>query len=357
MNPHTKTFRRVVFTAIACVLSVTASFSGAFIGEAAAAKKVHRLSLATYDPVTSNQTKIHQEWADRIKKATDGRVEVTVFAGGSLASATEILDAVKTGAADMGWIYSPLYPGQFKIAEAISLPLLGVATAQQAANVLWDLYEENEALKKELSANFKVLFLYTNPSSFIATNTRAVKTVGDLQGIKLRAPAGTATNMLILWGGTPIAMGPGDIYQAVEKGVLDGYILEYTGIQSFKLDEVTKYYTEILFFVGPFMTIMNKNTFDSLPEDLRQIVENESGRETSLQLAKAFQDDWAASRARIIAKGKSTIVNPVGDDLAAFQKAADNYAEEWVKANATPEFDAQAYLNRVRELIVKYKNQ
>lgn len=356
MNQREKLFRQVFFVAMAFALMMSA-FAAVGCTSAAAADKVYKLSFATYDPITSNQTKIHQEWADHIKKATNGKVEITVFAGGSLASSTEILDAVKTGAADMGWIYSPLYPGQFKVTEAIALPLLGVETAQQAANVLWDLYAENKALQNELNKDYKVLFLYTNPSSLIATGSKVVKTVGDLKGMKLRAPAGTATNMLVRWGGTPIAMGPGDIYQAMEKGVLDGYILEYTGIQSYKLDEVTKYYTEILFFVGPFMTIINQKTFNSLPDDLRQIVERESGRKMSLRLAKAFQDDWATSREKIIARGKSTMINPTGSDLTTFQKAANGYADEWVKANGTPEFDARAYLNRVQELITKYKGQ
>jgi len=318
--------------------------------------KVYKLSFATYDPVTSNQTKIHQAWADRIKKATNGRVEITVYAGGSLAASTEILDAVKTGAADIGWVYTPLYPGQFKVAEAVSLPLLGIRTATQATGVLWDLYGESDALKKEVNGGFKTLMMYTNPNSFIATSSKPVKNAADLKGLKLRAPAGTATNMLIKWGGTPIAMGPGDIYQAVGKGVLDGYILEYTGIKSFKLDEVAKYYTEILFFVGPFLTIMNNNAFNSLPEDLRSIVEKESGRATSMLLAKAFQDDWSTARESIIKNGKNTIIDPTGNDLTSFKQAADNYTEEWCAANKTSNFNAEAYLKRLRELIKKHSD-
>jgi TRAP-type C4-dicarboxylate transport system substrate-binding protein len=324
-------------------------------GEMAAAAESYKLSLATYDPVTSGQTRKLQEWTDRIREKSGGRVEITIFAGGSLASSTEILDAVKTGAADIGWIYTSFYPGQFPITDALTLPLLGLKTTTQGTRVLWDLYQETQAFQAELSANnIKMLMMYSNPRNFIVTASKPVRTVDDLKGLKLRAPAGTATDMLVAWGGTPIMMGPGDVYQALEKGVLDGYVFEYNGIDNFKLQEVSKYYTEITFYVGPFLTLMNRESFQSLPADLQKIIEEESGETMSMELAATFQTDADAVRTKILSGG-GTAIEVTGEALAGFTKPAESYAQAWVDQYKSADFDAEAYLNKLKELVVKHE--
>ncbi|GHV33293.1 ABC transporter substrate-binding protein [Synergistales bacterium] len=319
-----------------------------------AARAAYRLSLATYDPVTSGQTKKLQEWADRIKEKTSGQVDITLFPGGSLASAAEILDAVKTGAADIGWVYTSFYPKQFPVTDAITLPLLGVKTTTQGTSALWDLYQDTKAFQDELSANnLKMLMMYTNPRNFIATAKKPVKTIDDLKGLKMRAPAGTATDMLVAWGGTPIMMGPGDVFQALEKGVLDGYVFEYNGIDNFKLQEISKYYTEITFYVGPFLTLMNKGSFESLPAEFQKVIEEESGRKMSMELAALFQIDADNVRTKILSSGGEAI-EVTGDALAGFSKAAESYAQAWVDRMKSAAFDSQAYLAKLKSLIAQY---
>jgi TRAP-type C4-dicarboxylate transport system substrate-binding protein len=267
----------------------------------------------------------------------------------------EALDAVKTGAADIAWLFSSLYPGQFPITEAVMLPLIGARTPPQAASALWDIYEENEALRNELNRDFRMLLMYSNPINRIATRAKPVNTVADLNGLKLRAPAGTATDMVAAWGGVPILMGPGDIYTALERGVLDGLVLEYSGIKSFKLYEVSKYYTAIDFFTGPFLILMNNKTWDSLPADLQEIVMKESGRAASIRFAKTFQGD-ADSGLEIIKANGGTVITPNDAALEGFKAAAKDYAQAWINKHQSDKFDAKAYFNRLVELLAKYKD-
>jgi TRAP-type C4-dicarboxylate transport system substrate-binding protein len=227
-----------------------------------------------------------QAWCDKIKEAMGGRVNITLYAGGTIASMPEALDAVKSGAADVAWIFSSMYPGQFQITEAMMLPLIGLKTPQQAAKAMWDLYAENETFRNELDSRFKVLMMYTNPINLVVTSKKPINTVADLKGLKLCATAGTATDLVTAWGGVPILMGPGEMYSAMDKGVLDGYVLEPSGIKSFKLYEVAKYYTAIDFHAAPFLILMNKDTWNSLPVDLQQIIDKESGRAVSIRFAE-----------------------------------------------------------------------
>jgi TRAP-type C4-dicarboxylate transport system substrate-binding protein len=321
-----------------------------------ASDKVYKFSYSIHDPANSTKTIPQQAWADRIRERTGGRVDITVFPGGSLAGATEVLDSVKTGAADIGWVYTSFFPGQFPITDAISLPLLGINTSPQGTKILWDLYEYSDALRAELSSNnLKTLMMYTISSSIVITSSKPVYKIDDLKGLKLRTPAGTPTDLLIAWGGTPIMMGPGEVYQSVQKGVLDGYIFDYAGLNSFKLQEVSKYYTEVFIYVGPFLILMNQDSFNSLPEDLQKIIEEESGRAMSITLAELYQKDWDVVRSGILSDGKGTIIEITGDTLTAFEKPGQGFIRQWVEKNKSASFDAQAYVDKLLESIRKYK--
>jgi TRAP-type C4-dicarboxylate transport system substrate-binding protein len=327
------------------------------LGDMAGASEVHRFSYSMHDPANSVNTIPQQAWADRIRERTGGRVNIVLYPGGSLVGGTEVLDAVKTGAADIGWVYTSFFPGQFPITDAISLPLLGIKTSTHGTRTLWDLYEYSEALRKELANNnLKMLMMYTIPSSIVVTATKPVRTVEDVVGLKLRTPAGTPTNMLKAWGGIPILMSSGEIYQSLEKAILDGYIFEYVGINAFKLQEVSKYYTEVFVYVGTFLILMNQDSFNSLPEDLQKIIEEESGRATSMSWAGMMQENWKNARSKIISEGNATIIDVSGDALAAFEKFGQDFIQQWVDKNKSAAFDAQGYIGKLQELIEKNKD-
>ena len=151
-------------------------------------------------------------------------------------------------------------------------------------------------------------------------------------------------------------MGPGDVYQSLERGILDGYIFEFTGLEAFRLPEVTNHYTEVRFYAGAFVIGMNQESFDALPPDLQQIIEEESGRAMSLEFSYLFQANDRASRAKMIAEGGNVIT--VSDEaLAEFQVAADEYTQAWVDRNQSATFDASAYLDKLKEVIKSHEGR
>lgn len=91
-------------------------------------------------------------------------------------------------------------------------------------------------------------------------------------------------------------MAPGDIYQAVEKGTVEGYIFDWSGIVSFGLQEVTANLTTMPVYLGPYFLMMNKDSFNSLPEDLQQILLDNSGIEASTELAWVYEGDEREGR-------------------------------------------------------------
>lgn len=327
--------------------------SAAMLSSAAEAKTKYRLTLAMYDPAQSANTQYQEKWAEKVKKATNGEVEIQIFPGGTLCSAPDTLDAVKTGMCDIGWVFTSFYPNQFQFIDVVTLPMMGIDSAELATNVLWSLYETEPVIKEELK-NFQMLMLFTNTPNLIGTSQKPVKSLSDISGLKLRSPTGAATTMVKKWGANPIAMGPGDMYQSVQKGVIDGYVFEYAGIGNYAMNEVTKYYTEMNLYVGPFMLLMNKGRWDSIPAKIQQQILSVSGRQTSIGAAACFSEDAAKTRKKVI-RGGGTVIKLTPEAYTQFKVAADKYNQEWVSTHKSADVDSQAFFNKTLQLIDKYK--
>ena len=309
--------------------------------------QTYELSFTIHDPATSSKTPKYEELAAAVKEATNGAVNITVFSGGTLVASTDVADMVEGGGADMGWLFTTFFPGQFPLTEVISLPMV-FTDSITATKTLLALYEQSPDLQEELS-RYKILSLYCNPINYVYSN-KPVHTVEDMAGQQLRAPSGVPTDMLTAWGAVPVMQGPGDVYQSVEKGVLDGCTFEWSGFDDFRLGEVIKSCTEIPIYCGIFLTVMNHDSYNNLPTEYQEILNEIWGSyDVSVEFAQVFLDDFDEAYANADAAGMEIIV-PDEEALAGFQVAADQYIADWVTKNTTDSFDAQAYLDLMLEL-------
>jgi len=347
-----KTRKKLIALGLAVVMAVPMVACSGGGDDAGSDDEVYRLSLSFHDSSQAIKTQFVQKWADEVKEATDGRVEITVYAGGTIASSTDALDAVKQRTCDMAVCFTSFFPGQFPLTEVVSLPMTGISNAVQATNVLWDLWDYSSALQEELD-DYKVLMLYTNPNNIIGTTT-PVYTADDMKGLKLRVSSGTPADMSIAWGATPMTISSSEIFQSLEKDVIQGYLIDYTGVNAWSLYEVTNYYTEMPFYVAPWALLMNMDSWNELPEDLQEIINSMSGRDRSLDFAAVNEQE--ANETREIARNEygATIIEPTAEQLATFQPAADAYAADWVTKYATGSFDAEDYVEKTLALADYY---
>ena len=315
--------------------------------------KVYEFTLSMHDPKTTANAVYIQSWIDAIDEATEGHVKITLYDNATLSAATDIGDNVKAGAVDIGWLYTSYYAGQFPLSDVINLPMQGFGDPIVSTNVLWDLMEKYEQVANEWS-NFKLLMLYGNPGMIFASGDKPITSKADLQGLTLRCPSGGITDVLTAWGASPIAMAPPDLYEAVEKKNIDGYIFEPAGICNFSLQEITKYYTDYPLYDGPFALIMNLDQWNSLPDEYKEIIDGLSGKEASLGAAEAFANDVVDKR-EVIKEACGEFVETTEEAIAELQVDADAYAETWVASKTTDGFDAAAYLADAKAFAESYK--
>ena len=325
---------------------------GMFAGCGEKEAEVYEFTLSMHDPKTTPNAVYMQSWIDKVYEATDGRVKITLYDNSTLSAATDIGVKVAEAAVDIGWLYTSYYAGQFPLSDVINLPFQGFGDPIVSTNTLWDLYDEYEEIQEEWG-DYKVLMLYGNPGMMFASADAPITSVADLAGRSMRCPAGAITELLTTWGANPIPMPPPEVYESIEKGVISGYIFEPSGITNFSLEEVTKYYTDLPMYDGPFALIMNMDQWNSLPEDLQKIIDDLSGKEASLGAAQAFADAVNVARDDIVAAG-GEFVSVSDEAKAEFAVEADKYAATWAEQQSVDGFDAAAFLQRAKEIAASY---
>src|SRR5262245_60310051 len=174
-----------------------------------------------------------QPWVKQVEEVTKGRVKIEVFPSQTLVKGPDMWRAVRSGIADIGWCFHGYWADMTPLADVITLPFLPVKSAEQASETLWTLYEKYPALKKEF-AETEPLLLYTTSPYFLLTTRKPVRVMDDLKGMKLRVPGGPPTEMTRALGAVPTPIPMPDMYQALDKGVVDGMGVPWEAVQGFR---------------------------------------------------------------------------------------------------------------------------
>lgn len=221
-------------------------------------------------------TNVLEPWINKIEKESGKKVDLTVYFGASLAPPPQTFESVVSGMADIaeGIVYAT--PGQFPLTEMIMLPELGLDTSLEASTALWDAYKEIPELRKEWD-NVKMLWLHTTPPIRLITRKKPVRNLEDLKGMKIRVSGAVAAKMGKALGFTPVSMGMGELYQALEKGVIDGVALPNEILVSRRLGEVTDYVTTVDLGHDAFFIVMNQSVWNGLSQDVKDVFNKFSG--------------------------------------------------------------------------------
>jgi TRAP-type C4-dicarboxylate transport system substrate-binding protein len=274
-----------------------------------------------------------QPWVRQVEEAAKGRLKIEVFSSQTLVRGPDMWRAVRGGITDIGWCFHGYWADQTPLADVIALPFLPVKSAEQASEVLWTLYEKYPAIKKEF-AEVEPLLLYTTSPYFLLTTRKQVKTLEDLKGMKLRVPGGPPTEMAKALGAVPTPIPMPDMYQALDKGVVDGMGVPWEAVQGFRLYEVAKYYTMVPLYVAYFSICANKQKWASLPQDVRAAIMGVSGLKGAKFWGKNFFDTAEADAVAKARAGNFEIIRyelPPAELARWQQVAGEPIWNEWVK--------------------------
>lgn len=242
-----------------------------------------RLSYANFPPANTFPSVQMERWKQEVEARTGGKVEVDTYPGGSLLGAGNMFRGVIQGQADIGNLSMSYQPGVFPMTSVLELPV-GFTSAKVASIVLWDLYEKYQPKEFE---QVKVLTMFANAPSNLMTR-HPVKSLDDLKGLEIRA-SGTASRILEVLGATPVSMPMPETPEALQRGMVSGLLSSMEVLLDFNFAAYTPYQTRLDLQIYPFAVVMNKDKWNSLPEDVRQVMED-LGREQAIWTGKYMDE-------------------------------------------------------------------
>ncbi len=295
---------------------------------AAPAPKPIELSYSIFFPPSHIQCKTAEEWAREVEKRTGGRVRITTYPGGSLTKAPQCYDGVVNGVSDLGMSCFAYTPGRFPLLEGLDLPL-GYPDGLAASRIATDMVRKYAPRETE---NVHVLYIHAHGPGILASR-KPVRSLDDMRGLKVRA-TGLSAKIVEKLGGTPVAMSQPETYEALQKGVVDATFCPIETLKGWKQGEVIDSVTDSsgIGYTTAMFVIMNKDKWNSLPEDIRQTITRVSDEWVDKHGAAWNQADQEGAEF-VKQLGHNTI--PLApEELARWKAAVTPILDEYVKATA-----------------------
>jgi TRAP-type transport system periplasmic protein len=240
---------------------------------------------------------------------------------------------VLTGAADIGWALLGSVPGKFVKASVVELPF-GYDSGEIGATALWRIFE-----KGLIASDFdqvKVFGFTAWPGAEVQLKAKKVQTLEEMKGLKLRAQGKWQAMTVTTFGATPVNVPVDEVYQAMDRGLIDGTWSSLVLTGQFRIDELARYFLEAPLNGGGGMLIMKKESFEKLPEAAKAAMEKHSGEMLSRALGKSNDGEVVRVRNHLAELAKAGKIeapyalSPTEDER--WRKAADPVAEAWAKA-------------------------
>ncbi|MBW1997109.1 MAG: TRAP transporter substrate-binding protein [Deltaproteobacteria bacterium] len=293
------------------------------------AQETFQLRLSSFVPPKHFMNAgILQPWVDKIEKRSGGKLKIRIYSGSALGKPQDQYDIVLRGAADIAWGVAAYNPGRFPLTTVMELPFMYL-NAEIGCRIIQRLYDRGY-LKPEYK-EVKLLALGMPPGLDVHSNKKLIKTIDDLTGMKVRVNSAMMGNLVKRWGKTPVAMPATEIYLSLDRGVIDVIFLDSLTLFGMRLNEVTKFHTVLGMSNTNFWFAMNKRTWERLPGDLKEIINELSGEYFSADIHGKAADKVLKGALAKLEKAGHTVYRLTPEELESWKKASVPAYDAWLK--------------------------
>ncbi|WP_298841834.1 TRAP transporter substrate-binding protein [uncultured Roseobacter sp.] len=312
------------------------------------------LSLHQFLPPQANVPKLVLDvWADNVEEASEGRIKIDRYPSMQLGGKPpELMDQAIDGVADIVWTVVGYTPGRYPSTEVFELPFM-MTNARAASRAYWEMFEKH--MKDTEFRDVHILGTWVHGPGLIHAN-KEIRSPEDMEGMKIRGGSRLANALLEKVGATPVGMPVPAVPEGLSKGVIDGTTIPWEVTAALKIPELVENHTEFTgnaLYVLTFVLAMNKDRYDSLPDDLKKVIDDNSGLEFSVFAGGTQADSDGPARAAAEARGNN-IVTLNAEETEAWKTVAQPIYDEWVADMNEKGIDGQALIDEARMLIDKY---
>ncbi|QDF97776.1 C4-dicarboxylate ABC transporter [Azoarcus sp. DD4] len=305
-------------------------------------------------PVAPMHAKVIVPWCDKLAAESQGKLKCQIYPAMQLGGTPpQLLNQVRDGVADVVWTLPGYTPGRFPVSEVFELPFI-TTTHEASARAMWDYVQANAMGE---FPGIKPLATWVNGPNVLHFRDKQVKTLEDIKGLKVRAPSRLGNKLLTSLGATAVGMPVPQMAESLSKGVIDGALVPWEVVPATKTQELTKYHAESgsarAMTTATMIYVMNQKKYDSLPPELKKVIDNNSGREFSAWVAAQHVAADAVGR-DVTAKNGNTIYAIPQEEMARWEAAAKPVTDEWIKETSAKGVDGKKLYDDAVALVKKY---
>jgi TRAP-type C4-dicarboxylate transport system substrate-binding protein len=294
-------------------------------------------------------------WAKKIETESDGRIKIEVYPAMQLGGTPPMLfDQIRDNVIDGGWAIPGYTPGRFPGAEVFELPFISSNSAENTSKALYAFYEKY--LTDEFS-DIKVLAVHVHGAGAFHTKDVVIESVDDMNGLKLRAPTRIASKTLEALGAVPVGMPVPQLPEAISKGVVDGGVIPFEIVLPLKMHELATAHTMVggdrALYNTVFIWGMNKAVYDGLADDLKAVIDANSGEMASAWAGRAMDEGDILGRA-VTEKTGNTMVTLSGDEVAKMKELTAPVVDAWIADMTAKGYPAAQMVEDARAFVAQY---
>lgn len=307
-------------------------------------------------PQSIQHTTMLKTWCDNIAKDSNNRLNCQIYPAMQLGgSPPQLFDQAKDGVADVVWTVAGYSAGRFARTQVFELPFM-MTNAGATSRAAWDFVQK---YAQDEYKDVKLLAVHVHGPGVIFTKNKPIQKMEDLKGLKVRGPTATITKMLGMMGATPVGMPVPAVPEALSKGVIDGAVIPFEVAPGLKVNELTKFASETdknspALYTTVFVVPMNKAKYESLPADLKAVIDKNSGREFSAFLGSTQEGNDAPGRKIFAETPGYTITKIAPAELDRWKKATSALDDEWVADMNKRGLQGQAMLDDAMKMVKGY---
>ncbi len=305
-------------------------------------------------PKGTIQAQVFEPWCEKLGKESNGRIKCQIYPAMQLGGTPpQLFDQARDGVADIIWTIPTYQAGRFTKSEVFELPFMA-KNAESGSPALWEYIQKNSL---DEFRGVKLLATHLHDGSLLHFSNKRVTNLDELKGLKVRAPTRIGSKFLAAIGAVPVQMPVPQVTESLAKSVIDGAMVPWEVAPALKLQEVTKYHLDTAPGVDKmsnsiFVIAMNPAKYDSLPPDLKKVIDANSGIEFSKQIGKIFDGTTTAGKKLAAdAGGVFDTLSPAEFDR--WKKATEGVDKDWFTEVGAKGGNGPALLDDARALIKK----
>lgn len=311
--------------------------------------KIHQM----LPPQATIPAKALKPWAEKVMAESGGRIKIDQFDAMALGGKPpELFDQAKDGVVDIIWTVIGYTPGRFPSTEAFELPFM-MTTGEATSRALQEYCEKN---CMDEFKDVKVIAWHAHGPGLIHSKN-PVNKLEDMNGLKIRGGSRVINQMLEKLGSTPVGMPVPAVSEGLSKGVIDATTIPWEVTPSLKVSELVKNHTGFSgkngLYTQTFVVAMNKASYDALPDDLKKVIDDNSGIETAAFFGSIMDQGDLGGKA-IAEKLGNNIITLDEAETKRWKDTAAPLIEAWAAEMTAKGKDGPALVEEAAALIEKH---